>query len=109
MAHDFNNLLGAVLAEADLAQAEVASGNSPDEPLKHIRAVAVRGAGIVRQLMIYSGQDDAAAEPVDLSSLVEEMIELLRVVVSNVSFCGRNLPAIFRQCTPTPLNFDRWS
>ena len=28
IAHDFNNLLGAVLAEADLAQADVASGNS---------------------------------------------------------------------------------
>jgi len=82
VAHDFNNLLGAVLAQADVALADIAAGDSPGAPLSHIRAVAIRGAGIVRQLMIYSGQDNAVAEPVDVSFLVEDMMELLRVVVS---------------------------
>ena len=45
--------------------------------------MAIRGAEIVRQLMIYSGQDKATlVAPVDLSQLVEEMIELLKVSIS---------------------------
>ena len=82
VAHDFNNLLGGILAQADLGLAEIAGGSSPDQVLRHIGTVAVRGAGIVRQLMIYSGQDSPAVEPVDVSALVQDMIDLLGVVVS---------------------------
>lgn len=82
IAHDFNNLLGAIVAQTDLAAAEVAEGVFPSEVLKNIRTVAIRGAGIVRQLMIYAGQDNAATEAVDISHEVEEMLDLLRVVVS---------------------------
>src|SRR5207344_3209651 len=82
IAHDFNNLLGGVLAQADLALSELADGTSPDEPLNRIRTVAIRGAGIVRQLMIYAGHEDAVCEPVDLSNVIGEMTELLNAVVS---------------------------
>jgi PAS domain S-box-containing protein len=82
IAHDFNNLLGAVLAQADVALTELATGASPAEQLNHIRAVAMRGAGIVRQLMIYAGQENAVSEPVDISWLIGDMMELLKVVVS---------------------------
>jgi CheY-like chemotaxis protein len=50
--------------------------------LNHIRAVAIRGAGIVRQLMIYAGQETAVSEPIDISWLIDDMMELLKVVVS---------------------------
>jgi PAS domain S-box-containing protein len=82
VAHDFNNLLGAVLAQADVALTELAAGASPAEQLNHIRAVAIRGAGIVRQLMIYAGQETAVSEPIDISWLIDDMMELLKVVVS---------------------------
>ena len=82
IAHDFNNLLGAVVTQTDLAAAEVAEGVFPSEVLQNIRTVAIRGAGIVRQLMIYAGEDNPATEAVDISHEVEEMLDLLRVVVS---------------------------
>jgi PAS domain S-box-containing protein len=82
IAHDFNNLLGGVLAQAELALTELAAGEAPVEALTNVRAVAVRGGDIVRQLLIYSGQDNASPEPIDLSALVKDMRELLRVVVS---------------------------
>jgi PAS domain S-box-containing protein len=82
IAHDFNNLLGGVLSQAELALDELETGSLPDEQLKNIRAVAIRGAGIVRQLMIYAGQEDAGAEVVDVSCLIGDMRELLKVVVS---------------------------
>ena len=91
IAHDFNNLLGSVLADAELAESEVASGASPSEHIQRIKAVAVRAAEIVRELMIYSGQDQADLGSVDLSRLVEEMLELLKVSVSKHAVLKTNL------------------
>jgi two-component system, cell cycle sensor histidine kinase and response regulator CckA len=82
IAHDFNNLLGAVLAQADLALAELADGSRPEEELQRIREVAIRGAEIVRQLMIYAGKESESSEMLDVSRIVREMLTLLRVSVS---------------------------
>ena len=82
IAHDFNNLLGGVLAHSELALVELAGGSIPTQELERIRAVAIRGAEIVRQLMIYTGQESEVLELVDVSQIVEDMIELLRVSVS---------------------------
>jgi C4-dicarboxylate-specific signal transduction histidine kinase len=59
IAHDFSNLLGGVLAQADLALAELADGSSPEQEVKRIREVAIRSSEIVRQLMIYAGKETA--------------------------------------------------
>jgi signal transduction histidine kinase len=82
LAHDFNNLLGGVLAQAELALGELAAGSRPEEELKAIRNVAIRGSEVVRQLMIYAGKDSAIADLVDVSQIAKEMIELLKVSVS---------------------------
>jgi len=82
IAHDFNNILGAILAQADLGLAEIAGGAVPTPELENIRAVAIRGTGIGRQLMIYAGQESSVSEPVDVSRLIEDMRELLKVSVS---------------------------
>ncbi|MGA7239193.1 MAG: PAS domain-containing protein [Bryobacteraceae bacterium] len=98
IAHDFNNLLGAVLAQAELALDDVATGTNPDEALKTIRDIAVRGSEIVRQLMIYAGKEKDVPGPVDISKTVEEMIELLRVSVSKNATLetdlGKDLPPV---------------
>jgi len=82
IAHDFNNLLGGVLAQSELALSELESGSRPVEELRRIRDAAIRGAEIVRQLMVYTGQEAAIVELVDVSKTVEEMLELIKVSVS---------------------------
>ncbi len=82
IAHDFNNLLGGILASAELGLAEHAERASPEEELKRIRTAAIRGGEIVRQLMIYGGNESPAYEPVDVSVLVEEMLHLLKISIS---------------------------
>jgi two-component system cell cycle sensor histidine kinase/response regulator CckA len=82
IAHDFNNLLGGVLAQSELALAEVATGSDPTEGLRRIRDAAIRGAEIVRQLMVYAGEEAEVVELVDVSAIVVDMLELLRVSVS---------------------------
>jgi two-component system, cell cycle sensor histidine kinase and response regulator CckA len=82
IAHDFNNLLGSIVAEADLALSELRAGVSPGEEIQRIGATAFRASEIVRELMVYAGQEKATHEPVDISQLVEEMAELLKVSIS---------------------------
>lgn len=98
IAHDFNNLLGSILVDAELAEAGLADGVFAAEQIQRIKHVAVRASEIVRELMIYSGQDRADLGPVDLSLLVEEMLELLKVSVSKQAVLRMrlepNLPAV---------------
>jgi CheY-like chemotaxis protein len=66
--------------------------------IRSIKAVALRASEIVRELMIYSGQENAILEPVDISRLVDEMLQLLKVSVSKravlTTDLGQNLPTI---------------
>jgi PAS domain S-box-containing protein len=82
VAHDFNNLLGSILSLAELAETELAGGSSPEEEIGRIKAVAIRASEIVRELMVYSGQDKANLEPVDVSRLVEDLLELFKISIS---------------------------
>jgi C4-dicarboxylate-specific signal transduction histidine kinase len=101
IAHDFNNLLGGVLAQSELAMAELDAGSSCKEELKAIRDVAIRGSEIVRQLMIYAGKESEVVGRVDLSKIVEQMLALLKVSVSKhavmIADLAQDLP-------PTPAS-----
>ena len=98
IAHDFNNLLGGVLAQAELGLAESASGLYPKEELTTIRDVAIRGSGIARQLLVYAGQDNDFPDLVDISRIVIEMLELLKVSISKrvtlVTDLSQDLPVV---------------
>ncbi len=98
IAHDFNNLLGSILTNAELAETQLAAGGSAVEEIGTIKAVAIRTAEIVRELIVYSGQDQADFEPTDVSQLVEEMLELLKISISKRATLktdlGKKLPAV---------------
>lgn len=99
IAHDFNNLLASVLVQAEVAlMGGLADGSTPEEELKMIRDVALRGSEIVRELMIYAGKESAVVELVDVSKAVKEMLALLSVSVSKHALLetdlGRDLPAV---------------
>ncbi len=99
IAHDFNNLLGGILAEAELVEADLPPYSSPVEEIKRIKQSALRGSEIVRELMIYAGQNQTVLfEAVDVSQLAEEILELLKVSISKHAvlrtvLCD-NLPAV---------------
>lgn len=82
IAHDFNNLLGAVITQTELALSNCAEGTSAEGALRSILDVAMRGAEIVRELMTYAGQEETELELVNVTCLIEETLELLKVVAS---------------------------
>jgi two-component system cell cycle sensor histidine kinase/response regulator CckA len=98
IAHDFNNLLGGTLANSELAQLRVAEGASPDDELRRICALAIRGSEIVRELMIFAGMETGTLESLEVSLLVSEMLELLKVSISKHAVLktslGHGLPGV---------------
>jgi PAS domain S-box-containing protein len=82
IAHDFNNILGVMFAESDVALLETTLDSPARQNVERIKAVAVRASEIVKLLIAYAGGTDVAMENVDLSLIVEEMIERLRESIS---------------------------
>ena len=82
IAHDFNNLLVGVLGNAGLALLELPEDSPARQPIRDIEVSAQRAAELTRQMLAYSGRGRFRVEPVDLSSVVEEMSQLLRRVIS---------------------------
>ncbi len=99
IAHDFNNLLGTILSLAEVAASDLPPTSSCATDLQRIVTTAMRGAEIVRQLMVYAGQDKSdLVEPLDMSSLVEEILELVKVSISKhvvlKTRLARHIPAV---------------
>jgi PAS domain S-box-containing protein len=98
IAHDFNNLLGSILATSELVMSELPDSSPAHDGVESIKKVADRAAEIVRQMMAYAGQENTVFEPLDLSDLVQEMLQLLYVSISKRAHLSvdlpRNLPAI---------------
>ena len=103
IAHDFNNLLVGVLGNAGLALLELPEDSSARQPIRDIEVSAQRAAELTRQMLAYSGRGRFRVEPVDLSSVVEEMSQLLRRVISKQTQLslrlGRDLPAVVADVT----------
>ena len=91
IAHDFNNLLGGILAWAEVALTAQGEDCSGQEELLRIKAAALSGAEIVRQLMIYGGTNSPDFEPVDCSFCVSEMLQLLKVSISKYAILKTDL------------------
>jgi PAS domain S-box-containing protein len=106
IAHDFNNLLGSIHANAELALTEVGENSSPVPELRNICTASSRGAAVVRQLMTYSGREHMDDELVDVSALVGDMVDLLRVSVSKDALIetrlASGLPAV--RANPSQLS-----
>jgi two-component system, cell cycle sensor histidine kinase and response regulator CckA len=98
IAHDFNNLLGGVLAQAELALSELPTGSRPEEELKAICSAAKSGSEIVRQLMVYAGQERQAPGWADVARTVDDIAEILRVSISKTATLHtdfeKDLPAL---------------
>jgi len=78
VAHDFNNLLTGILGNASL----VLDMLNPSEPARSILQSVIqaseRAADLTRQLLAYAGKGRFFVRPVDISTLVREISELMR-------------------------------
>jgi len=81
IAHDFNNLLTTILGNADLLAMQPRDNQRGDEAAQ-IRLAALRAAELTQQMLAYSGRGSFTTSPVDLSEVVQEIVQLLASSVS---------------------------
>ncbi len=93
IAHDFNNLLGSILAIVELLLTDLADRAAVRQELGKIRLISTRASEIVRQLMVYAGEESTTFETVDLATLVREMLQLMMVGVSKNAVLKIDVPA----------------
>jgi two-component system cell cycle sensor histidine kinase/response regulator CckA len=77
IAHDFNNLLTVIRASAELVSHE-GDPTVRDEMVAQIVDAAERGGELVRQLMNFSRQSRLFLRPVELASVVDNIVPTLR-------------------------------
>ena len=82
IAHDFNNLLTAVLGNLELAERRLAPDSSLRTHIMEAFTAAQRGADLTRQMLTYVGRAHVVIANRDVSTLVEEHVEMLRSAIS---------------------------
>jgi PAS domain S-box-containing protein len=97
IAHDFNNLLTAILGYADLARLQLPPSPARD-CIDQVVSGARRAGELTNQMLVYAGKSRFALQSADLSEVVRQMADLLKVSVSKkaVAVCelADDLPPI---------------
>lgn len=83
--HDFNNLLVGILGNAEIALRSDDATTELRTLLERIKTAAVRASELTGQLLAYSGKGAFQVRPLDLSSLVREMSDLMNVSVPSTA------------------------
>ncbi|WP_207538126.1 hybrid sensor histidine kinase/response regulator [Sabulicella rubraurantiaca] len=78
IAHDFNNVLQAVQGGAGLIERRPGEAASVRRLARMVVEAAERGASITRRLLAFARRGDLRAEPVEATSLLADMAEILR-------------------------------
>jgi PAS domain S-box-containing protein len=81
VAHDFNNILTAIMGFAELTLDEIAAGTEAYENLRAILLASHRAKTLVRQLLDFSRRRTPEWQMVDLPSLIQDTLQLLRAMV----------------------------
>jgi PAS domain S-box-containing protein len=82
VAHDFNNLLAAILGNAELARMELAEPLAANGHIEHLVEAANQAAGLCQQLLSYAGRSQLQSSVVQLNTLVQDSLSLLRLSAS---------------------------
>jgi len=108
IAHDFNNLLGAMLNNLDFLEdidpAQTLNDGDVRACLDDIRLAANRAAELTRQMLAFSRQGKYEDKPTSISTLVEEVVGMVRRTFDRVVDVRTNIePRLFVRGDRTQL------
>ena len=78
IAHDFNNLLQAILGNVDLAARGLPQSDPANKHLQTVKQAGLRAAELTRALLAFSRKTISMPQPLDLRSIVDQVVQLLR-------------------------------
>lgn len=78
IAHDFNNILTAITGFSEMAMMKLEKGHPALHDLQRLQNAGSRAADLVRQILSFSRKNEPERRPVQLTSIVEDVMKLLR-------------------------------
>jgi signal transduction histidine kinase/ActR/RegA family two-component response regulator len=81
IAHDLNNIIGAITTCGEMALEDTPAGSSVCEDLRHLLLAANRGKALIRQVLAFSRKRDQQRQPLQVKTILDECIDLLRLVI----------------------------
>ena len=98
VAHDFNNLLTVINGFSQVVLARLAAEDQNRAAIEEIRKAGERAAGLTRQLLAFSRKQMVRVTPMNLNSVVLELLpmlrSMLRIDIDLTPRLGADLPAI---------------
>jgi signal transduction histidine kinase/CheY-like chemotaxis protein len=85
VAHDFNNLLTSIIGNANVLADALPRDSETWDAAEQIEKAGQHAAGLVKQMLAFCGKGDFATEPLNLSNLVGDSVDLLRASVSKTA------------------------
>jgi PAS domain S-box-containing protein len=82
MAHEFNNMLVPISGLTELALRDVAPDTRVHRNLTAVLTNSRRAAQLVQQILSFARQEDRGDKPIDLATVVEEAVGLLRATTA---------------------------
>jgi PAS domain S-box-containing protein len=78
IAHDFNNILAAILGYAELSMGSQSLDERLRNNLEQVIKAGKRARDLVQQILAFSRQSEQERKPVQLGSVIQEVLALLR-------------------------------
>ncbi|MBN4082228.1 PAS domain S-box protein [Mariprofundus ferrooxydans] len=81
IAHDFNNLLTAIMGNASLAKNDLENTDACRDKLDNILNASESAANLCKQMLAYSGKGQFIIHPMNLSEVIQKILQLLKTSV----------------------------
>jgi signal transduction histidine kinase len=78
IAHDFNNILAAIIGYTELARMDLVENAPLMDNINKVLVASYRARDLVAQILAFSRQSEQELKPVSISSIVKEVLKLLR-------------------------------
>ena len=105
VAHDFNNLLTTIMGNTDLAMMNLDESDPSNLYLKHIQQASKQATNLTRQLLLFSRRQQMEPRPLNLSSIVENMLKMLgRLIGEDISIEADCDPDLWTVKADTPYS-----
>jgi PAS domain S-box-containing protein len=83
VAHNFNNILQAILGQVSLVQLHARGDTPVTQASQTIQEAAMRGAGLVRQLLSFATKGASKKAPIQIAPFLEDSRELYQSLVGD--------------------------
>jgi PAS domain S-box-containing protein len=81
IAHDFNNILGAILGNTEMALMDAERDTHLEKYLKRVFIASERARDLVKQILIFSRQNEKEMQPLKMNPLIKEVMKLIRAAL----------------------------